>query len=183
MAIKGQIQSEEHIQRRIEARRKNGTYIMSEEQKERLRTLNIGRKKPEGWAEMMSSKLKGRVSPMKDKKQSPEFCQMLSELHKGNKYKLGIQTTEETKQKLRDRTKGESIKNWLGDFAGYDAMHRWVEREKGKPYKCEHCERTDKKKYEWANIDHSYKRNIDDYIRLCTSCHRKYDIQNNKKVA
>jgi hypothetical protein len=50
---------------------------------------------------------------------------------------------------------------------------------KGKPSKCEHCEREDKKKYEWANIDHKYARKIEDYIRLCTSCHRLYDIKYN----
>jgi len=74
---------------------------------------------------------------------------------------------------------GDRNKSWKGDFASYDAMHKWVKRQKGKPKKCEVCGSIKKKKYEWANIDHSYKRNVDDYIRMCTSCHRRYDIENN----
>jgi hypothetical protein len=57
-------------------------------------------------------------------------------------------------------------------------MHVWVARWKVKPSLCEHCGTTKSKKYEWANIDHKYRRVLDDYIRLCTSCHRNYDYQN-----
>ena len=35
------------------------------------------------------------------------------------------------------------------------------------------------KKFEWANIDHKYRRVLEDFIRMCTSCHRKYDYENN----
>lgn len=70
---------------------------------------------------------------------------------------------------------GEKNWNWKGDDVSYQALHTWVRKYKGTPKKCEHCGRVDKKKYEWANIDHSYKRNLDDWIRLCTSCHRKFD--------
>ena len=31
----------------------------------------------------------------------------------------------------------------------------------------------------WANIDHKYRRNLDDWIGLCAKCHRRYDIENN----
>ena len=31
----------------------------------------------------------------------------------------------------------------------------------------------------WANKNHKYNRNVDDYIELCASCHKKYDIKNN----
>ncbi|MFA5990482.1 MAG: hypothetical protein WC803_12875 [Sphingomonas sp.] len=74
---------------------------------------------------------------------------------------------------------GEEHPGWKGDNAGKLAMHHWVINRKGKPSLCEHCKKTDKKKYEWANVDHEYKRNLEDYIRLCTSCHRKYDMENN----
>ncbi len=68
---------------------------------------------------------------------------------------------------------------WKGDEAGYHAMHKWLEANWGRPSECELCGSTEKRKYEWANKDHSYKRKRDDYIRLCTSCHRKWDILNN----
>ena len=41
--------------------------------------------------------------------------------------------------------------------------------------RCDNCGSIDAKKYEWANIDHKYNRILDDYIQMCTTCHRKYD--------
>lgn len=70
---------------------------------------------------------------------------------------------------------------WKGDAVGYSSVHRWIEKHLGSPRKCEECKRTDKKKYEWANKDHKYRRVIGDYRRLCTSCHRKHDIKINDK--
>ena len=32
-----------------------------------------------------------------------------------------------------------------------------------------------KKMYHWANISKSYKRNRNDWLRLCVPCHMKYD--------
>lgn len=71
--------------------------------------------------------------------------------------------------------KGEKSKLWKGMQAGYSAKHTWIESIKGSPSKCEHCGTEDSKKFEWANIDHKYSRNPDDYIRLCHRCHAKYD--------
>ena len=80
------------------------------------------------------------------------------------------------------KPKGVKHYAWKGEKVSYWGMHMWIVREKGLPKSCEHCGRTDRKKYEWANKDHTYKRNLDDYIRLCTSCHRKYDIEHNNYV-
>lgn len=74
---------------------------------------------------------------------------------------------------------GEKNKAWKGDFASYSAMHKWVARQKGKPSKCEHCGTIRARRFEWANRDHSYRREPDDYIRLCVKCHRRWDIENN----
>jgi len=41
--------------------------------------------------------------------------------------------------------------------------------------KCELCGTEDAKKYEWANKDHKYFRNTNDWMRVCTKCHRNYD--------
>lgn len=73
---------------------------------------------------------------------------------------------------------GDKNGQWKGDNAGYYCMHTWVIRWKGKPNKCEVCGKTKAKKFEWANIDHKYHRILEEYIRMCTSCHRRYDYNN-----
>jgi hypothetical protein len=79
-----------------------------------------------------------------------------------------------SKYPLKSR-KGKDNPNWLGDSVGYFALHEWVRKWKGKPQVCESCGTTEAKKYEWANVDHKYRRVLDDYIQMCTKCHRKYD--------
>lgn len=64
---------------------------------------------------------------------------------------------------------------WKGAKAGYKAMHLWVIKWKGRPQECEMCGTTQATKYEWANVDHTYKRILEDYIRMCSPCHGKYD--------
>lgn len=64
---------------------------------------------------------------------------------------------------------------WKGDDVGYHVLHRWVQKHKGKPSFCNHCLSTSEKRYEWANISGEYKRDLDDWTRLCRSCHIKYD--------
>ena len=77
---------------------------------------------------------------------------------------------------------GSKNVNWKGNGVGYHAIHSWIERWKGKLKQCERCGSTTAKKYEWANIDHTYKRILEDYIRMCTSCHRIYDYEHNLKT-
>lgn len=81
---------------------------------------------------------------------------------------------------------------WKGDKVGYYALHDWVERNLGKPKKCSNSfcyyPRLNRKnklilfptKYEWANVSGDYKRNLSDWVRLCTSCHRHYDSIKNR---
>ena len=53
----------------------------------------------------------------------------------------------------------------------------WVARWLGKPDICEHCGRNGLKgrQIDWANKSHDYLRDLNDWIRLCKPCHRKYD--------
>jgi len=69
----------------------------------------------------------------------------------------------------------EESPNWKGSDVGLAALHQWVEKHKGKPRKCEHCGNTKAKQYDWANVSKKYKRELEDFIRLCRSCHAKYD--------
>lgn len=82
------------------------------------------------------------------------------------------------KIKVHEGLSGSLNPSWKGDKVGYYGIHAWLYRERGKPRKCEHCGSEKKKKYEWCNVDHKYKRDMKDWMRLCTSCHRKYDYEN-----
>ncbi len=156
MALKGKKQSREHIKKRILAR--------------------IWYKPSKETREKMSKAKKGK--PL-----SEEHKKHLSESHKGSKNVMfGRKHSKKTKEKIRKKIIGKFVgsKNhqWKGENASYYCKHTWVIKWKGAPRYCEHCGRTDKRKYEWANINHKFRRNLDDYIRLCTSCHRKYDYKN-----
>jgi hypothetical protein len=70
--------------------------------------------------------------------------------------------------------RGENSFNWRGNSVGYNALHCWVRKELGKSNFCsfnkEHAGR-----YEWASKSHNAKRDVNDFIPLCASCHKKYD--------
>lgn len=70
---------------------------------------------------------------------------------------------------------GENNPAWKGDSAGYVPKHAWINRHGGKPKNCSHCGTTKAKKFEWANVSGNYKRDLNDWIRLCTKCHHKMD--------
>ena len=73
---------------------------------------------------------------------------------------------------------GENNSHWKGDKAGYHAMHKWIYNQKGKPKICVDCGATCKeRRLYWSNIDHKYRRNLNDYISRCSPCHNKYDIK------
>jgi hypothetical protein len=77
--------------------------------------------------------------------------------------------------KKRPNITEEGHFRWKGDKVGITALHDWVKSRLGKPNRCEHCGTTKAKKFEWANKSHEYKRELNDWIRLCTKCHRIYD--------
>jgi recombinational DNA repair protein RecR len=58
--------------------------------------------------------------------------------------------------------------------SGYDAIHKWVRTHKPKPELCEKCFLLPP--MDVANISGEYKRDINDYLYLCRSCHKKMDF-------
>jgi hypothetical protein len=92
----------------------------------------------------------------------------------------------EVRKKISDTKKGIPHPNqlgdkngfWKGDKVGYQGIHAWVRRHRGRPLYCAYCQDTTKKSasYHWANISGSYKRDLSDWIRLCASCHKLYDL-------
>lgn len=72
---------------------------------------------------------------------------------------------------------GEDNPFWKGDKVGYHGIHIWIRKQLGKPLFCEHCKTSDTtKKYQWANRSGQYKRDVADWMRLCLSCHKKFDL-------
>lgn len=135
----------------------------TDEQKKRL--SEIAKKK--GFGKWM----KGKVGVNKGKVFSKKWRENLSKAHKGQ--------TSWCKGKQNPKLYGKKNHNWKGDSAGKVSIHLWVRRHKGKPQECKLCGRTVKETIiDYANIDHKYRRNLNDYTPLCRKCHRKYDYTN-----
>lgn len=87
--------------------------------------------------------------------------------------------------KGRSHLKEDKNPAWKGENASYSAIHYWIKRQKGVPHKCSFCGKTgnnnnNNRQIQWANIDGKYRRNLDDYIPLCASCHKIFDLQRAK---
>jgi hypothetical protein len=104
----------------------------------------------------------------------PKYRKRMSEVH------LGKKQNQETIQKRILQFMNEKSWAWKGNMVSYSGLHKWVARKLGKPNKCEHCGTTTSTKYEWANKSGKYLRDLDDWIRLCRSCHFEYDGISNK---
>lgn len=105
------------------------------------------------------------------KKGFGKFCSVkCSSVLNTTKIKKGQRLSPQTEFK-----KGDVPWNWKGDAVGYKCLHDWVRKRLGKPRKCEFCKTTTAKRFEWANKSQQYKRDLTDWLRLCTSCHRNYD--------
>lgn len=123
----------------------------------------------------------GGVSPRKGKKHSEESKLKMSVAKRGKK------VTQKTRKKMSDTRKRLGIKppiqtgknnwNWKGNKVSYRGLHHWIESKLNQLHYCEHCKKSDlpHRHYQWANIDHKYKRNLKDWIRLCAKCHTNYD--------
>lgn len=70
--------------------------------------------------------------------------------------------------------RGTASPKWKGDAAGYTSLHKWVRRNFEKSGRCEEC--SAEGKTDWANVDHRYHRVREDWVELCRSCHRLYDL-------
>lgn len=115
----------------------------------------------------------GHIPWNKGKSWSTKMKKKLSLAHLGQK--------SWNKGKKYPEFSGKNHPHWKGNFVGYGALHDWVARKLGKPSKCERCKTKIAKKYEWANKSGRYLRKINDWIRLCNSCHKLDPIKMHKR--
>lgn len=138
------------------------------------------------------AKEKGYGKWMKDRQMPQETRTKISEHHKKNGVGRWMENRimpEETRSKIRKWSIENEIHKrlpirsdednpmWKGLEVGYEALHAWVNRKLGKPIDCENCgENSNNKTYDRASISREYKRELNDWISLCRSCHRIYDL-------
>lgn len=125
-----------------------------------------------------SEETKRKLSLRKGWKHTPEAIEKIRE---AGKRRLGMKFSNEHKRNISlsklGRHRQEQSSQWKGDRVGYRALHYWIEKELGKPFKCDECG-TDqvpegkKRWFDWANVSGVYLRDINDWIRLCKPCHR-----------
>lgn len=61
----------------------------------------------------------------------------------------------------------------------YGAIHVRLLRYRKKTRECVYC--GSERRLEWASIYHRTDKDLDNYIPLCASCHRKYDMTEETK--
>ena len=81
--------------------------------------------------------------------------------------------------KKRPDITGKNNSAWKGNNVKYRSLHTWVTNNLGKPDTCEKCGANglSGRKIHWSNKDHEYTRKRKDWQRLCTPCHKKYDME------
>lgn len=93
----------------------------------------------------------------------------------------GCLNSTEARARMSDAKK-KQLPNHYSSIPGYAAVHAWMYRTFGKPRLCEHCGKTDARKFEWANVSGQYVRDRSDWLRLCCSCHKKQEYSRAKET-
>lgn len=109
---------------------------------------------------------------------STEIRKKLSIANKGQiPWIKGKKLSIESRQKMSESRTGIKSALWKGEKAKYQSIHQWVIKWKGSAKFCEQCGKTrNKNMLHWSNVDHKYRRILEDYRSLCVSCHKKYDL-------
>lgn len=118
---KGRKQSPEHIRKRVEARRRNGTYEVSQETRKLISRKNTGKnlgnthtlgmKHTEEWKQAASERMKGEENPFYGRRHSEEVKRKISIAKQGGK------ASDETKAKLSAAQQARTRKNQTAHIA------------------------------------------------------------------
>ncbi len=95
---------------------------------------------------------------------------------KGSKYVIPDEARKRAAQKLLGKFLEEKSSLWKGENITRRTLHKWIVKKKGKAstYKCAYCSKNGK---DWSSKNHKYKRDINEFIPLCRSCHELYDFK------
>lgn len=117
----------------------------------------------------------------------PKYRQRMSDSHKGkmlgNKngfkkgqtaWNKGIERYWDSPTEFKTDTRNSK---WKGTDNEYNQIHRWIVKQKGLPDICENCKVSGfkGKNIQWASKEHKYLKEINEWLRLCSKCHFKYD--------
>jgi len=125
--------------------------------------------------------VKGQKAWNKGIKHTRETREKMSKSH------LGLKHTQESIEKIREwhtglrwtdsqrkKLSGKNHWSWRGDSVTYRVLHKYIARNKGKPQICQSCGKNGVRLH-WANTDGKYTKDLDTWISLCVSCHKKFD--------
>lgn len=121
------------------------------------------------------------VEPGLKKSGKGRFCSIVCKRanmtrRSGLKYNLKVVNRSWFKpgdEPLHKFPKGTRPHNFKDEGFGYATLHDWVKQHKGKALKCEQCGSA--RHVTWANKSWEYKRDLDDWMELCSKCHHAYD--------
>jgi len=72
---------------------------------------------------------------------------------------------------------------WRGDKVSNAGLHLWLRVNYGNPKKCEFCNSKNEICYDWAlKSGLQYERKRENFLRLCRSCHMRYDYKNGSRA-
>lgn len=107
------------------------------------------------------------------------LCKECNGIFRGNRRKF---CSQRCYWKSMAGIKGEDAPNYR-KVVGKSQVHKWLDVNYGKPFRCENkkCEHRSIW-FDWAlKTGKQYERNRDNFLRLCRSCHRRYDLTPEKK--
>jgi hypothetical protein len=84
--------------------------------------------------------------------------------------------TSERNLKISKSKLGFQNPAWKGDNITYAQLHKWIRGHKPKLSYCEMCGKVNCP-LDIANKSGKYKRDLNDWLRLCVKCHEKYDLE------
>ena len=77
---------------------------------------------------------------------------------------------------VKNMPKGPDHKKWKGDEASYHSKHYWIYRYYGKADHCSKDPSHQSPQFVWHNISGKHRRDITDWIQLCSSCHSRLHL-------
>lgn len=109
-----------------------------------------------------------------------KFCsQSCNSTFTNNGFKKGHKDFISLLSRISQSKKVSQEKNpaWKGEEMGYDGIHKWARKHAGIPKECSECgkPKTTPNSIQWASKNHSYMRDLNEWVKLCVSCHRLYD--------